>query len=610
MKSFRENKFSLLLVYALGEATHCDCDDMNCSALLLLCIALLSAMMVSLLTLLVHVLNAGLCVMCGRQSGRWNVGFGKLGLPLFSMVCMAYFLAFSILTCSFAELISIVPFSGGCYAYTRCALGSVLGYLAGVIETAKYLLFAVFNIYRIIRIFHDIYDFSENYDLLISFSFLLVFNILHWYDLRLLWWVIGIVGAMILIVQFLFIFGATTKGTTANMLNTSLRFDKDLFLVGFSYCSYLLSAVDAVRTCVDDEGTAIVPKALVHVLIWSILVACASVVAEGAYTMNDQVATQDDYSYNMGLSLLFPNVDPKMVTLFSLPGCVGCSVGFLYCCARQVQQEDSQDHGAPPSSSRRGIMSTAIVPSSSPSAAGEGETRNERERRANIAKPKPVTALFSCSISCLLLLFIGMIAIDNYGTVYTYTAQLLASLMYIALMLSYIVFSVRFSNMERTLRSPFGNVGALLGIVFYIMLFVVNFYFNPVSKVWQGVTIVTFLVLMMVYYSLVVKKRQFFSKEAQDKFMKAYVVNANKTRRRAKTGSKSGVTKSVSSLFNAMLGMSTTGGGFSRNHASSRSGSRAKEISSADDISNNRIGLAAPSLVANNSVVPYYHLPN
>eukprot|EP01039_Chlorochromonas_danica_P009946 gene9946-10996_t len=85
---------------------------------------------------------------------------------------------------------------------------------------------------------------------------------------------------------------------------------------------------------------------------------------------------------------------------------------------------------------------------------------------------------------------------------------------------------------------------------------------------------------------------------------------ANKTRRRAKTGSKSGVTKSVSSLFNAMLGMSTTGGGFSRNHASSRSGSRAKEISSADDISNNRIGLAAPSLVANNSVVPYYHLPN
>lgn len=169
------------------------------------------------------------------------------------MVCAIYFLAFSIFTCSFAELISIVPFSGGCYAYTRCALGSFMGYLAGVIETAKYLLFAVFNIYRITVIFHDIYDFNEAYDLLISLSFVLVLNVLHWYNLRLLWWFVGIVGAMILIVQLLFIFGATTKGTAANIINTSFRFDRDLFLVGFSYSSYLLSAVDAVRTCVDDE---------------------------------------------------------------------------------------------------------------------------------------------------------------------------------------------------------------------------------------------------------------------------------------------------------------------------------------------------------------------
>lgn len=83
---------------------------------------------------------------------------------------------------------------------------------------------------------------------------------------------------------------------------------------------------------------------------------------------------------------------------------------------------------------------------------------------------------------------------------------------------------------------------------------------------------------------------------------------ANKTRRRAKRGSKSGVTKSVSSVFIAMFGMSVTDG-FIRNRASSRSHSGAKEILS-EDISNNCIGLAAPSMVADNSVVSYYHLPN
>lgn len=78
--------------------------------------------------------------------------------------------------------------------------------------------------------------------------------------------------------------------------------------------------------------------------------------------------------------------------------------------------------------------------------------------------------------------------------------------------------------MERSFRSSLGVFGAYLGMaIFSVMLLGVMFFNRD-----NGVSISAFVILMifaMAYYFLVAQKREFFSKEEQDKFMKAYILN-------------------------------------------------------------------------------------
>lgn len=179
------------------------------------------------------------------------------GFPLFFVVVIVYSFAFFCLTYSFAEMVSIVPFSGGCYGYSRCSLGPAIGYVAGMMETGKYLLYAVISLNRLTSVFRDVYQFHENYLIVMWIGFLVVVNIVQHFEIRLLWWTVGLVGIMITIVQIIFIFGATDKGSVQNIQASSWDNNPDHFIKAFPYATYLLSALDAVRTCLDEQVTKV-----------------------------------------------------------------------------------------------------------------------------------------------------------------------------------------------------------------------------------------------------------------------------------------------------------------------------------------------------------------
>eukprot|EP00975_Prorocentrum_lima_P029149 6121266-Prorocentrum_lima.AAC.1 len=67
--------------------------------------------------------------------------------------------------------------------------------------------------------------------------------------------------------------------------------------------------------------------------------------------------------------------------------------------------------------------------------------------------------------------------------------QLLNALMYQPLMVSYIVFYTRFSNMERGIKSPFGIPGAIFVMAFFMMLFIIRLVDNPDTNTAFGVTL-------------------------------------------------------------------------------------------------------------------------
>eukprot|EP01031_Cornospumella_fuschlensis_P034905 gene34905-42271_t len=106
--------------------------------------------------------------------------------------------------------------------------------------------------------------------------------------------------------------------------------------------------------------------------------------------------------------------------------------------------------------------------------------------------------------------------------------------------------------MERSFRSPLGLFGAYLGMAVFSLTFIGIAFFNEDN----GISISTFVIFMifaMAYYFLVAQKREFFSKEEQDKFMKAYILNANhknkKSRSRSKASSASSIFKGINKVL-------------------------------------------------------------
>lgn len=182
----------------------------------------------------------------------WS-GYALVGFHLFFVVVVVYTAAFFALTYSFAEMVSIVPFSGGCYGYSRATLGPTMGYLAGMIETGKYILYATLSTNRLNGIFYDVYGYDEAHQILVWLAILVIFNIAHYLDMRLIWWSVGLLGLAIFVIQLIFIFGATTEGSIRNIEGSKWDSNPENFLLGFPYATYLLSTLDALRTCLDEQ---------------------------------------------------------------------------------------------------------------------------------------------------------------------------------------------------------------------------------------------------------------------------------------------------------------------------------------------------------------------
>lgn len=79
----------------------------------------------------------------------------------------------------------------------------------------------------------------------------------------------------------------------------------------------------------------------------------------------------------------------------------------------------------------------------------------------------------------------------------------------------------RYSNMERAFHSPLGRVGAYLGMGIWALVFACMVVYNYIALGFFAL----FMAGGVTYYFLVAQKREFFSQEEQDKFMKAYILN-------------------------------------------------------------------------------------
>jgi ethanolamine permease len=98
-----------------------------------------------------------------------------------------------------------------------------------------------------------------------------------------------------------------------------------------------------------------------------------------------------------------------------------------------------------------------------------------------------------------------------------------ACCVYISMFWCYIIFKIRYDSMDRQFINPFGIASAIYGILYFALVLTTLLFaqldFNALCA------FTPYVFIAIVYYYQVVESRQFFSKDEQQQFMKAYILN-------------------------------------------------------------------------------------
>lgn len=110
-----------------------------------------------------------------------------------------------------------------------------------------------------------------------------------------------------------------------------------------------------------------------------------------------------------------------------------------------------------------------------------------------------------------------------------------ACFLYLSMFGAFITFRSKFAGMERHFTNPFGVAGACIGILIFSLVLVALLCFHEErDKNALSLSFMTWMILITIFYFVHVQFTQFFSKEEQNKFMKAYILNANKRKKQSK----------------------------------------------------------------------------
>eukprot|EP00981_Chlorochromonas_danica_P006884 scaffold1498_cov180-Ochromonas_danica.AAC.35 len=442
-------------------------------------------------------IDLGICVMIGKHTIIWHAAY----------IPMAFFMA---------EMVSIIPFSGGCYGYVRCTMGHFFGYIIGCIEAIKYIIFTAFGVYSFSNIFLEVFEFDDRWLLVIWFGFLsfaVGLKALPFSAVLVLW---GMLACGTMTILAMVIFGALKYGKESNLAIRNNVFDKSEvdFIRGLAYSGYLFFGVDVMRTCVYNESNRIVPWAMVNMTMASSIIAVATVFAVRSYVIDARWLASSFYSYSVPLGIVFPEVDVKMITLFSLAGVTGNALAFFYSGVKQMSSMmGSGLIPIIPVGSRYGVPITPVVSEVDHAIYSEVDQLEDSEhsRGSQISLRRPerrrisnleVHSLFVSAILVFAVLSGGYYFVDGY-----------------------------------------------LGKVFH---------FGGQDRFWQGLALVFLIFGCSINYHLVVKRKQHFNEEEQEKFMKAYIMNANQHKRRRTSAAKSPVHRFVISVHSSLIGNNTS----------------------------------------------------
>lgn len=415
-------------------------------------------------------------------------------------------LMYVLLAMCFAELTSIVAFAGGSFGYCRAALGPFWGFMVGASEMFENFLYVVVTVMAIGSACTVVFGVDRMYE---PIWYLISYGIITGVHLRgglLFWHGVIVSGITTMILVFIYCAGGMKHvdiykwGMPDGTLfkKSPYHFTEAVFFPTWFYIG--LEIVPQTCERVKDVNINL-PRGMIWASVASLVVSFWLIFAA---TCNFPGYGDDFASYAFPLQYGFQRAigaPASFGALVTLVPSFAAAVGFMWGCGYQVAS----------------LARSGLLPSICAKTYGENDI--------------PYVNLLVSSVLQYVLCVILWAAAPLDGPRYCYqTVVIGASIVYIGVFTAFIMFRVKFGAMKREWVSVVGIPGALLGISVAALVFTSCVGFQD-----SQVAIITYFVYMFfagMYYIFYAQRTQFFSAEEQKKFMKAYILNANKKHRK------------------------------------------------------------------------------
>lgn len=408
---------------------------------------------------------------------------------------------------SLAELVGIVPFAGGSFGFVRCSLGPFWGFFTASAEMFLYQLFSVRTVQKLAQLVTVAAETNQSMERVWALCAYVVLTGLHLRGGNLFWGTMMACTIFTFAVLGVYMIASLTVADFHQYATVSGRSDGFDDSEGRTYMLYCyfpmwfyigICALPLTGQRVKDAHVNI-PHAIIAGLstlasITIVVIFCVACQKPGIGPKLSKLK----YVLQTGFENVFDMNVKKIAVLLFIPT-FASAVGFMFASKHQFAA----------------MADSGLMPAIFKQRFGPNKT--------------PAYSILFCTILQLSVYLVIDHYLLNLPRVTFRLCSITACLVYALVLLAFISFRYKFAHMKRHFVNPFGIPGAVIGILIFGQIFSAAIYCDGGNRA-GPIALLVFLALMCIYYFAYAQHVQFFSKEEQDKFMKAYIVNANTKR--------------------------------------------------------------------------------
>lgn len=447
----------------------------------------------------------GIAIVISGEFSGWNLGLaqgGFWGLTIATLVITAMYL---LLCLSLSELSTAMPHTGGAYSFARTSMGPWAGFITGMAESMEYVFTAAVVCF-----------FATSYMAQIVAGVPVLGAIPVWG-----WWAImyGILlGLNILGAEMSFRFGLFISAIAIAILavfcvaagkhvdfakyaldiepaagnTTFLPFGVKGILLALPFAVWFYLGIESLPLAAEEvhQPEKNMPKGIIYGIVTLVVLALAvlvmnSAIAPGATKMGASGEPLLD-----GLRTIFGDSGARILGLIALAGLVASLHGAIYAYGRQIY-----------SLSRAGYFPTSL------SVTGK-------------VRKTPWVALVTGSIvGWIVMTAIYMLkGADAGGAIIggmlLAMAVFGAMISYILQMVSYVAMKVKFPDIKRPFKSPFGIAGAVITAIIAAVT-LVTLFVSDTNYMWAAVGAAIWYAIGLVYFAVHSSKHLVLSPEEE-----------------------------------------------------------------------------------------------